>query len=339
MRGGRRSRSGRLVTKSDMGESVDAAAAFLSTSVVVCAYTMLRWKQLVAAVGSALAQVPAPREVLVVVDHCPELEEAAREFFTEPRVTVLANERARGLSGARNTGLAHARGDVLAFLDDDAEAEPGWLDGHARRYQDPGVVGVGGPILPVWEGASPSWFPPEFGWVVGCSYRGQPTTTSPVRNPIGANMSFRRDVLRAVGGFRSSLGRVGPSGGGCEETELSIRATAARPGTRILFEPSAVVRHHVPPARSTWTYFRRRCWAEGVSKAELRRLVSPSGGLVTEKAYATRVLPHAVGRYLVDTVREGDAAGAARAGAVVAGLGTTTLGFVVGRLRGGRQAV
>jgi glycosyltransferase involved in cell wall biosynthesis len=321
-----------------MTESAGADAALLSTSVVICAYTMLRWKQLVAAVGSTLAQVPAPREVLVVVDHCPELETAAREFFAEPEVTVLANERTGGLSGARNTGLSHARGDVLAFLDDDAEAEPGWLDGHVRRYLDPGVVGVGGQIVPVWEGASPSWFPPEFGWVVGCSYRGQPTTTSPVRNPIGSNMSFRRDVLHAVGGFRPTLGRVGTSGGGCEETELSIRATAACPGSRILFEPSAVVRHHVPLTRSTWSYFRGRCWAEGVSKAELRRLVSPSGGLVTERAYATRVLPHAVGRYLVDAVRDRDAAGAARAGAVLAGLGTTTLGFVVGRLRGGREA-
>ncbi|HEU4514588.1 MAG TPA: glycosyltransferase family 2 protein [Nocardioidaceae bacterium] len=321
-----------------MGGSADAAAALLSTSVVICAYTMLRREQLVSAVGSALAQVPAPDQVLVVIDHCPELEKAARDAFVHPQVTVLASEGARGLSAARNTGLAHAHGDVLAFLDDDAVAEPGWLAAHARHYRDTAVVGVGGFIVPVWEGRRPAWFPSEFGWVVGCSYLGQPTRTARVRNPLGANMSFRRDVLRAVGGFTTTLGRVGESRAGCEETELSVRATSAFPGSHVLFDPTAVVRHLVPVSRGTWTYFRGRCWAEGVSKAEMRRMVASSGVLVTERAYAGRVLPRAVGRYLLQAVRERDAAGAVRAGAVVAGLGTTTLGFVAGRLRGGREA-
>lgn len=321
-----------------MTEPLDAVAAVLSTSVVICAYTMLRWDQLTAAVASALAQVPAPYEVLVVVDNCPELERAARSAFGRPGVTVLANEGSRGLSTARNTGVAHARGDVLAFLDDDAVAESGWLAAHGRHYRDPAVVGVGGSIVPMWEGRMPAWFPPEFGWVVGCSYLGQPTRTAPVRNPLGANMSFRRDVLQEVGGFDTSLGRVGDSGAGCEETELSLRATSAFPGSYVLFEPAAVVRHHVPRSRGTWSYFRGRCWAEGVSKAGMRSVVASSGALVTERVYAGRVLPRAVGRYVTQALRERDAAGAARAGAVVAGLGTTTLGFLVGRIRAGREA-
>lgn len=320
-----------------MGESVDAAAV-LSTTVVICAYTMLRWEQLIAAVGSALAQTPAPHEVLVVVDHCPELEDVARGTFGHPHVTVLANEGRRGLSAARNTGLAHARGEVVAFLDDDAVADPGWLAAHGRHYGDTAVIGVGGLVVPVWEGRSPGWFPAEFGWVVGCSYRGQPTRTGPVRNPLGANMSFRRAELKAVGGFATNLGRVGDSRAGCEETELSLRATSAFPGSHVVFEPAAVVWHNVPVSRGTWTYFRSRCWAEGVSKAGMRRMVASPGALVTERAYAGRVLPRAVGRYLAEAVRERDAARAARAGAVVAGLGTTTLGFVVGRLRGAREA-
>lgn len=318
-----------------MPEVVDAAAALLSTSVIICAYTMLRWEQLVAAVGSALSQVPAPDEVLVVVDHCPELEQAARVAFTHPQVRVLASEGRRGLSAARNTGVAHAPGDVLAFLDDDAVAEPGWLAAHVSHYRDTAVVGVGGSIVPVWADRRPTWFPPEFGWVVGCSYVGQPTRTTPVRNPLGANMSFRRDVFQAVGGFTTALGRVGDSRAGGEETELSLRATSAMPGSHVLFDPAAVVRHHVPVSRGTWSYFRARCWAEGVSKAGMRRMVASSGTLVTERAYVGRVLPRAVARYLAQAVRERDAAGAARAGAVVAGLGTTTLGFLVGRVRGG----
>ena len=247
-------------------------------SVVICAYTTERWRLLQDAVGSVRAQDPQAHEVLVVIDHCPELERLARAAFPGLGVRVLCNSDRRGLSGARNTGTARATGDVVVFLDDDAVALPGWLAAHAQHYAEPDVVGVGGLVIPRWTYRQPSWFPAEFGWVVGCSYLGQPTTAAPVRNPIGANMSFRRPVLLAAGGFAPSLGRVGTTPTGCEETELSIRAAATYPGARIVHEPGAPVRHEVPPSRGTWTYFRRRCWAEGRSKARVSTLVSSRTG-------------------------------------------------------------
>ena len=301
-------------------------------SVVICAYTTDRWNQLRSAVRSVCSQDPRPLEVLLVVDHCAELERQACEEFLPVGVQVLANERTQGLSGARNTGCFAARGDVVAFLDDDAQAMPGWLAAHARHYADPRVMGVGGQVTPEWESGRPGWFPGEFDWVVGCSYVGLPGTASEVRNPIGANMSFRRELVLAVGGFSEALGRVGAQPVGCEETELSIQAARLVPTGRVVHDPDAVVRHHVPATRSRWQYFRRRCWSEGRSKAVVCELSDPRAALSTERRYVARTLLAGVGHNLKTAVRNAEGAAALRASVIIAGLTITTSGYVTGRI-------
>jgi glycosyltransferase involved in cell wall biosynthesis len=245
---------------------------------------------------------------------------------------VVANRHAQGLSGARNTGVETASGDVVAFLDDDAAAEPDWLARLADAYADPAVIGAGGHVEPLWPAERPAGFPPEFDWVVGCSYRGLPEERAEVRNLIGANMSLRRDVLDDAGGFSSSLGRIGAVPLGCEETELCIRARRLRPGGTILHEPAARVGHRVAPVRTGWRYFRARCWAEGLSKAVVAELAGNDVGLSSERAYALRVLPGGVLRGLGDAAR-GDLSGALRALAIVAGLAVTAAGYAYGSLR------
>lgn len=299
-----------------------------SASVVVCAYTEDRWPRLVAAVESVLAQEPPAAETILVADHCPSLERRAQDLWGGRGVRVVPNTGPQGLSAARNTGITVAGGDVVAFLDDDAVAQPGWLARHLVHYADPRVVGVGGRIEPLWEATEPDWFPREFGWVVGCSYVGLPDVPTTVRNPIGANMSFRRDVVERVGGFAESLGRVGTATQGCEETELSIRATRAVPGGRILYDPTAAVHHVVPPARGRWSYFRQRCWSEGRSKAQVSRLAGATSGLSAERVYVRRTLPRGVARHLATAARERDLEHAARAVAIVAGLTFTAAGYV-----------
>lgn len=301
-------------------------------TVVICAYTLARWRLLQASIESVVGQSLPPVEVVVVSDHNTELYELVRSTY--PAVRVIENQNRAGLSGARNSGLAVATGDVVAFLDDDAAADAGWLEELTRGYEDQAVQGVGGSIVPVWAAGRPRWFPAEFDWVVGCTYRGLPRDVATVRNPIGANMSFRKRLFDAVGGFRDGLGRIGETPVGGEETELCIRAVHREPAARFVYRPSAVVRHHVPAGRGTWRYFVRRCFAEGLSKAAITRSVGRGAGLESERGYATRTLPAGVIDGLAGALR-GDIWGAARALAIVIGLTVTTAGYVFGSLKPG----
>jgi GT2 family glycosyltransferase len=296
-------------------------------SVVICAYTEARWHDLVAAIHSAHGQSVQPREIIVVVDHNPTLLE--RVHAEVPYVIAVENQEARGLSGARNSGIAAATGAVIAFLDDDGVAAPDWLEHLLAAYATPEVIGVGGPVEPLWRHGRPPWFPAEFDWVVGCTYRGLPAVAAPVRNLIGCNMSFRREVLEAVGGFRSGIGRVGTDPAGCEETELCIRVGRRWPSKALLYEPCARVQHRVTARRARWSYFRARCFAEGLSKALVAQAVGAGDGLASERTYTLRTLPRAAVRGVADGLR-GDPSAMGRAGAIMAGLALTTAGYLMG---------
>jgi glycosyltransferase involved in cell wall biosynthesis len=310
-------------------------------SVVICVYTEDRWEDILAAVSSVRAQSRPALETLLVVDHNPalltRLAKEYKEFDASGGVRVLANAGPRGLSAGRNTGIAASRGEVIAFLDDDAVAERDWLRRFAEGYTDPRVMAVGGRTMPVWaSGRRPLWFPEEFDWVVGCTYKGLPPGRVRVRNVLGGNASFRRTAFDAAGGFATGIGRDGDKRPlGCEETELCIRLSRARPDAILLIDDRAVIHHRVPRAREHFRYFRTRAYAEGLSKALVAASVGAGKGLESERRYTTRVLPAGVARGLRDALlaRPG---GAGRAGAIVAGVLTAAGGYAVGRIRARR---
>jgi hypothetical protein len=144
-------------------------------------------------------------------------------------------------------------------------------------------------------------------------------------------MSFRRSVFEVAGRFDPRMGRIGGNAAGCEETEFSIRARASAPGARVLLEPAAVCRHTVTADRVTRRYFRRRCRAEGRSKALVSRLTGTGSALATERRYVSQVIPRAVGRGLAEAAR-GDLGGLARAEAVLEGTALTAASYLAARL-------
>ncbi|MFI1977485.1 glycosyltransferase family 2 protein [Streptomyces wedmorensis] len=310
-------------------------------SVVICVYTEERWEDILAAVESVRKQSLPPLETLLVVDHNERLLSRLTEEYADERlrgeVRVLANAGPRGLSAGRNTGIAAARGDLVAFLDDDAVAERDWLRYFAAAYDDPRVMAVGGRTLPAWaSGRRPAWFPEEFDWVVGCTYRGLPPGRVPVRNVLGGNASFRRTAFDAAGGFATGIGRDGDRRPlGCEETELCIRLAKALPRAILLIDDRAVIHHKVPAARERFGYFRTRVYAEGLSKALVARSVGTQKGLESERRYTTRVLPAGVLRGAADALR-GRSGGAGRAGAILTGVTLAAGGYALGQLRARR---
>ena len=297
-----------------------------TVSVVICAYTERRWGRLVDAIESVRTQQLSPDQIVLVVDHNEELLRRAQLMF-HGDVEVLANTETTGLSGARNTGVRVVTSDVVAFLDDDAEAEPEWLQKLIAEYL-PDVVGAGGLALPVWPpGGRPRWFPQEFDWVVGCSYRGLPETVAPQRNLIGAAMSFRRSVFEEVGYFDTAMGRLGTLPLGCEETEFALRVHSAYVGGELVHVPLARVRHHVGAERTELRYFLRRCYSEGVSKAAVAERAGREQALASEHAYVRSTLPSGI----LDGFRaglRGDVGGIARSVMILVGLMATAAGYV-----------
>jgi glycosyltransferase involved in cell wall biosynthesis len=295
-------------------------------SVVVCAYTLDRWDALEAAVASCVGQSRPPDEIWLVIDHNEELRErAAREIVG---AQVVANRFEKGLSGARNTGVALSKGDVIAFLDDDAFGDPTWLEELIAPFEDPAVAGVGGWVEPHWEVEEPEWLPSTFYWVLGCSYRGLPGDGATIRNPIGASMALRREVF-AVGGFTSGIGRVGRVPLGCEETELCIRYGVRHPEERFVLARSSIVHHRVPASRATWHYVWTRCWAEGLSKAAVSSLVGATSGLAAERRHVARAIPAELIENLRGPDRRADSAG--RIGVLVGGTLVAAAGWLWGR--------
>jgi len=299
-----------------------------SCSVVICTYTLDRWSDLVASVESVRRQTVLPTELIVVVDHNPELLARAQQAFPDCR--TLASTQPPGLSGARNTGLARATGEIIAFIDDDAIADASWLEELLSPPWEDNVLGVGGFLAPLWDGERPDWLPEEFYWVIGCSYLGMREGPG-VRNLIGANMSFRREVLLMSGGFNSRLGRTSTQALAGEETEVCIRARRLNPGGVLVYTGRARVDHRVPVGRVTREYFRARCYGEGLSKARLARTIGSQEGLASERRYTLVTLPAGVLRNLGAFIK-GDRAGLARAAAMLSGFGFTAAGYVVGRL-------
>lgn len=307
----------------------DSAATSSTVSVVIAAHTFERTEDLTRAVASALDQQPRPHEVVVAVDNNPELYEwVGRQL---PDVIPVLHRGRRGASGTRNTGAGVATGSILAFLDDDAVARPGWLRNLTAPLARPDVVGVGGYVEPVWLGQVPRWMPEEFLWVVGASYRGMPRTAAPIRNVWSENMAMARADFMKIGGFREGYGKIGLEARGGEDTDFCIRLADASDGGGWWFEPEARIGHSVPLGRSTLRFFVIRCYNEGTAKADMVTFLGPQKGLEDERRHAIKTLPNGIGRELWHSVARQEFAAVERAAAIGVGLSATVVGYVVRR--------
>lgn len=307
--------------------SLPAAADRDAVGLVVCTHTVERRPLLEGLIDSVAGGTVLPAEVVIVVDRNPGLyaDLAGRDWPLPVRVLASPGS---GLAAARNAGWRALSSSLIAFIDDDAVAAPRWLEELVEGVRTHRADVIGGRIDPRWTGDEPGWYSPLLGWVVGCTYAGMPTEPSRVRNVIGCNMLFRRELLERLGGFDTTLGRSGSGLAGCEETELCIRANAA--GATVILIPGARVEQVLPSERATWSHAIRRGWYEGRSKRMLVALHGPVLG--TENRYA-RSLLRTVVRDVVRGVTRASATDLAHAVGLVAVLAATTASYLVHGLR------
>jgi glucosyl-dolichyl phosphate glucuronosyltransferase len=292
-------------------------------SVVIPCHAMRRWSQLVAAVESVRAQSPCPARIVVAVDHNEELFDRARRELSG--VTVVSNVYTPGAAGNRNTGIAATDTPLIALLDDDASARPGWLAGLLAPLEAADVIGTGGTIEPRWERARPAWFPDEFLWAVSATH-GNPPGRTGVRNVWSASMALRREAFLAAGEFRVGFAPRG-DGTGLEDTDLCLRMSRTA-GGRWVFVPEAVVDHTVPAERTTLRYVLNRCYREGRGKVALARLLGGRRVLDVERAYLRGAVSRAVAHGLLEALQGKGSAHAARAAVLVVGILAAFVGAV-----------
>jgi glycosyltransferase involved in cell wall biosynthesis len=272
---------------------------------------------------ASLAAARSPEggwEVLVVDDGSePPLEQQLAPLANAGPPVRFVRQAPEGLNAARNRGVGEARGEAIAFLDDDTLVDPDWACAMAAAFADPGCDAVAGRVLLRLEGAAPSWLTPKLRRYLAEYDQGdvgRPVSGDPV--PVGANCAVRRTAWSSAGGFAAGLDRAGGSLLSNGDTEFFRRLLDHGAGIR--YVPQARVEHCVAPERLTRQFFCRRAYAQGASDA---LLTVAAGGRV--------------GSLVREAVRAGRSAPIAARG-VIEGRGATTAHFWIQYCRG-RMAV
>lgn len=315
----------------------------LRVAVVIPAYTMDRWELLARMVESARSQTVPVETIVVCIDNNPTLLDRARREWSEaqsPEVLVIPNRhqedlervsaheaahgsrRRFGAGAARNTAAEVVSADVIVFTDDDARAEPDWIERLLDVFVAPSVVAAGGPPIAEYETARPAWYPGNFNWVFGCAYDGMPTTIQPFRRLICNNLAVRRSAFEAVGGFLDS---------DFDDLNLGTRLIARFGLENVVYTPHAVVHHYVPAERLTWRYFWRRCYFVNREKVQVFSNMGTKGNLTAERHFVLHALSRQAGLTLRQLTR-GDINALYVFGAMIVGIGSAGAGHLRGQL-------
>lgn len=284
----------------------------MDISVVVCTYN--RAELLARALTALLGQrtTPGLSWELVVVDNAStdrtkDVIETAKSA-SSVSITYLFEGR-QGKAFALNTGVDAARGDVLAFTDDDCRPEPSWLQDIMDSLQSLRAQGLGGRILPEWSSPPPSWLATDRHLWTSIAVLDDSEVRRVELGPWqrehgfrvwGANMAFRRPALEAVGGFDTRFGPRGTKKYSHEDVDLVRRMVEA--GHVVMFDPTPTVHHWVSPERLRKGFYRRHSFHYGEGSAF--RIGPPRGRhLLGISLFVLRALGGNVARWIRAALR------------------------------------
>lgn len=299
-----------------------------TVSVVLVADSTRQWEAVDRALRSLGRQTQRPDQIVIVIDDDDELLESAADAWSccgggsRIPVDVIASPTKPGLADARNAGLQWSDGEIVAFLGRDTEvADRFWIETLLEDYADSDVAGAGGgAVVDTVDADVPGWLPAELAWSVGCSPAGSPRDAGDVDVLLGTNLSFRRDALIEIGGFRSVGGEV----------DCCVRLRRRYPLARLVFDPDLDVRHRLGADELAFSTFRRRCFEDARTSGRFARDHDPRGITAVPRALSTAV-PRGMARGVFDGIR-GHRDAFRRAGALAAGFAWAAAGYTRGRL-------
>jgi glycosyltransferase involved in cell wall biosynthesis len=246
-------------------------------SAIVC--TRNRAARLERALESLARQTlpPSDYEVLVVDNGSTDGTKALVTACRWGRANVrYCYEAEVGVSAARNRSIAEACAPIIAFMDDDAEADDGWLEALCAAFERESTrpLSVGGRVAPAWEAEKPAWLPDDFIRYLSVLDYGQEALALdyPRRYLVGCNLAFERSFLAESGGFDTRMGPRDKSHVTGDEFVPLMDVRQA--GGLILYDPAAVVRHSIPTERLTLRWFLRRTYGQGIDDVLKARLLA-----------------------------------------------------------------
>jgi glycosyltransferase involved in cell wall biosynthesis len=214
-------------------------------------------------------------EIIVVDNHSTDNTRQIVETFQGTGIVRYFMESQLGMNTARNLGLKEACGAYVAYIDDDALADPNWLEVAAREIAIivPMLDCLGGPIFPFYTSTKPEWFEDKYeirrDW-------DSPRYLRPGQAFSGSNMIWKKEILEALGGFDSVVGVVGNSMRFGGETIVFSKIWSARDNPQLYFSPDLIVHHWVPAYKMKVLYRIKRNIAQGQYFAKINRSRSVS---------------------------------------------------------------
>jgi glycosyltransferase involved in cell wall biosynthesis len=310
----------------------------MRVSVVICTHTLDRYADLKEAAESVFAQTYDPVELVLISDGDEAVyDRYQQEFGDSDSVRIHCNDENVGLLESRNNGARVATGDVVAFMDDDAIAEPDWLAELVAAYHQADATAVGGRMTAAWVAGKPAFLPAEFYWLVGVTHRGfgppggDEETAGEVRNTFGSNISFDREVFLDLGGFDGNIGgRQGDANLQGGETELAARLEDEY-DTGVYYTPEAKVAHKIFEYRTEPGWLLDRAFWQGYSKRGMEVLVPASTG--AESAFLGALFTDHVPARLQTLARRPDPTGLLQLIMLFVFTGVVGFGYLYGMYR------
>lgn len=241
----------------------DSGTNFICATIIICTCNRAESLRLTLDALSQCASYKDGRIELLVVDNAST--DSTREVVSAFQCTQFAvnylYEPKRGKGNAYNSGIAAALGEICIFTDDDVRPAPDWISQHLSAYTDPTVASVQGRIELEFDAPPPEWMEGIHRSFLAETVPGFEPIFPYTRHLVGANMSFRKSAAQDAGPFSPLLG-PGRSGF-WDESEFSERLM--RKGYLQMYQPGASVRHMIPAARLTCSYYKDAAFRQGIS--------------------------------------------------------------------------